>query len=155
MARSKDNDEAYIVDICDEILGLKARRQHRFDFLCGDPGKSGRQVRLPVDAYYPELCLVVEYHERQHTESVSIFNRMTISGMTRDEQRKRYDQRRAEVLPQHGITLVVLCHLQFDCNNAKRLRRVPGDRIVIEQRLARTGLLTRRPANSLFSGASL
>jgi hypothetical protein len=137
MARSKDNDEAYIVGICDKVLGKKASRQHRFDFLRGDPGKGGRQVRLPVDAYYSELGLVVEYHERQHAESVPFFNRMTISGMTRDEQRKRYDQRRAEVLPRHGITLVVICHLEFECDKAKRLRRVLKDRVAIEQRLAR------------------
>ncbi len=28
-----NSDEAYILDICDEVLGLKGLRQYRFDFL--------------------------------------------------------------------------------------------------------------------------
>src|SRR5690606_2600377 len=32
------SDEAYVLDICDEVLGLKGLRQHRFDFLRGDSG---------------------------------------------------------------------------------------------------------------------
>ena len=53
------SDESYVVDLCDEALGMQALRQHRFDWLRGDarPGRQGG--RLPVDAYYPELQLVV------------------------------------------------------------------------------------------------
>jgi hypothetical protein len=63
-------DEAYIIDLCDKILGRRASRQHHFHFLVGDTGKP-----LPVDAYYPALSLAIEYHERQHTESVKLFDR--------------------------------------------------------------------------------
>lgn len=49
------SDEAYILDICDTLLKQKGLRQHRFDFLRGDSG-----VKLPVDAYYPTLNLVIE-----------------------------------------------------------------------------------------------
>ena len=49
-----DSDEYYVIDLCDEVLGRKASRQHRFDFLTGDTGK-----RLPVDAYYEELLPLV------------------------------------------------------------------------------------------------
>lgn len=59
-------DESYVIDLCDEVLKLKALRQHRFDFLTGDSG-----AKLPVDAYYPSLNLVVEFKERQHTEEVN------------------------------------------------------------------------------------
>jgi hypothetical protein len=59
-----DRDEAYIIDLCDRVLNLKAKRQHRFGFLGGDAG-----TRLPVDAYYEELKLVVEYCETQHTNA--------------------------------------------------------------------------------------
>jgi hypothetical protein len=53
------SDEDYIIDLCDEALELNALRQHTFDFLRGDarPGKIGQ--RLPVDAYYPSLQLVI------------------------------------------------------------------------------------------------
>ena len=96
------------------MLGCKARRQHRFDFLVGDPGKNGRRVRLPVDAYYAELGCVIEVMERQHSEAVPFFDkRMTVSGITRGEQRKRYDARRREVLPAHGIRLFPLPTAKF------------------------------------------
>ena len=99
--RSK-SDESYVIDLCDEVLRLKAIRQHRFDFLRGDSG-----TRLPVDAYYPTLNLVIEFRERQHTEAVRFFDRrQTVSGVGRGGQRKIYDQRRRDLLPKHGMRLV-------------------------------------------------
>ncbi|WP_309751901.1 hypothetical protein [Novosphingobium sp.] len=44
---------------------------------------------LPVDAWYPELALVIEYRERQHSEAVKFFDqRETVSGVGRGEQRR-------------------------------------------------------------------
>ena len=78
------SDETYVIDLCDEVLGTVALRQHRFDFLRGDAGPGKQGMRLPVDAYYPELQLVVEYCERQHTEAIPIMDRrMTVSGVDR------------------------------------------------------------------------
>ena len=54
-AARSSSDEAWIIDLCDAVLGKKAIRQHRFPFLLGDAGPSGRRVLLPVDAFYPEL----------------------------------------------------------------------------------------------------
>lgn len=105
----KASDEHYIIDLCDEILGQSASRQHRFDFLRGDTG-----VPLPVDAYYPKLNLVIEYYERQHTESTPFFDRKeTVSGVSRGEQRRIYDHRRQELLPQFGIKLVIISYSDF------------------------------------------
>ena len=64
------SDEYYVIGLCNEALGRKASQQHKFPFLFGDTGR-----RLPVDAYYPDLNLVVEYYESQHTEEVEFFNR--------------------------------------------------------------------------------
>lgn len=98
-------DEHYVLALCDELLKATASRQHRFDFLRGDPGKSGRCVRLPVDAYYEANSLVIEYRECQHSEPVAIMDRrMTVSGVTRGEQRRKYDQRRRDELPAHKMT---------------------------------------------------
>jgi len=129
-------DETYVLDICDEILGLTSSRQHRFSFLTGDSGR-----RLPVDAYYADIALVVEFHERQHYEDVTIFDKpdkMTCSGVSRREQRKLYDQRRRDILPQHGIELVVLSVRLFEQNRRKQLRRDRAeDEIVIRYELSR------------------
>lgn len=130
------SDEAWIIDICDDELKRKGLRQHRFEFLLGDPGPSGRKVPLPVDAYYPDLSLVVEYHERQHTQRVGFFDdRITVSGISRGEQRSRYDNRRQTLLPQYGYHLLIFDYSEFDTTSAGRLKRTARDRRVVVARL--------------------
>lgn len=119
------SDEAYIIDLCDEILGIKASRQHRFEFLTGDTGRM-----LPVDAFYKEINLVVEYYERQHTEEVRFFdNKLTVSGVSRGVQRKIYDERRKEILPTHGISLLIISYK--DLGDSKKLKRDRAHDIII------------------------
>lgn len=115
----ENSDEYYVINLCDEVLEQRASRQHRFDFLKGD-GKNPRA--LPVDAYYEKLNLVVEYHERQHSEEVKLFdNRDTVSGVSRGEQRQIYDNRRKEKLPENGIKLVIIDYRDF--GDSKKLQR--------------------------------
>ena len=96
-------------------------------------------VKLPVDAYYDDLSLVIEYWERQHTEATPFIDkRMTCSGCDRGEQRRRYDERKAKVLSEHGITLLVLQYQMFECDGRKRLRRKSDDdNAVIREQLQR------------------
>jgi hypothetical protein len=120
------SDEAYVIDLCEQVLGEPASRQHRFDWLRGDPTESGRRARLPVDAYFPGRKSVVEYRERQHYEAAPHFDkpdRMTVSGVHRGEQRRRYDQRRETEIPRYGLRLTVLRYDQFDVDHRGRLRR--------------------------------
>jgi len=123
----KYKDEHYVIDLCDEVLNLTASRQHRFDFLLGDVHKDGvTRTKLPVDAYYKELNLVIEYYEKQHTESVAHFDKpdvKTVSGVSRGEQRKLYDQRRKEQLPKNGINLIIIDYTQLSHNGSKDLIR--------------------------------
>lgn len=129
------SDEAWIIDLCDKVLGRQAIRQHCFPFLRGDAGQSGRRVPLPVDAYYPDLFLVIEYHERQHTSPVPFFDRRkTVSGVVRGEQRKRYDERRWEVLPKQGYQVIIFNYSEFKCTSRGRLiRDGDAERIVMER----------------------
>ncbi|MEU1086313.1 hypothetical protein ACFYPN_23980 [Streptomyces sp. NPDC005576] len=122
----EDSDEAYVLDMCDEILGEAGRRGHRFDWLLGDPGATGRQVKLPVDSYWHGHRLVVEYRELQHDQPVPIFDkpeRLTISGVHRGEQRALYDARRDTGIPAHGLRLVVIRPADLDADGRGRLRR--------------------------------
>jgi hypothetical protein len=132
-------DEHYVIDLCDKVLRLRAKRQHRFDFLRGDTGRT-----LPVDTYYPTLSLVVEFRERQHFESVPLFDqRIVAGGITRKQQRQRYDLRRRRVLPKHGLRIVELTCTQFECDGRLRLtRNQRADRIVVKAALSR--FLSRR-----------
>ena len=134
-----ESDEAHGISLCDDVLGRTALRQHRFAFLRGDPAADGRSGRmLPVDAWYPDLELVVEYRERQHSEAVSFFDRHpTLSGVGRGEQRRLYDQRRRETLPLHGINLVEFDFFEFRCTSNRRLVRCDADRQVVLDKLAR------------------
>lgn len=127
-------DETYIIDLCDEVLKLSAKRQFRFDFLRGSTGR-----QLPVDAYYGELKLVIEYREKQHSEPVAFFDkRMTCSGCSRAEQRRLYDQMRQNVLPTQGIRLIVLDYTMFQHDGRKRLKRDrQKDTVVIRDKLSR------------------
>jgi hypothetical protein len=130
----RDKDQNYIIDLCDELLGLNAHREYRFDFLRGDPGRNGIGRKLPVDAYYASLALVVEYHEIQHRRSVPHFDkpdRLTVSGVHRGLQRALYDQRRRDVLPQHGISLLEISSDDFACDTHGRLQRSPADRDIV------------------------
>ncbi|MEU6228290.1 hypothetical protein [Streptomyces sp. NPDC047042] len=125
MARH-DSDEAYVLDLCDEALGQTGLRQHRFDWLLGDPGRNGRRVRLPVDSYWPDLRLVVEYRELQHDRPMPHFDkphRLTVSGVHRGEQRALYDARRDTLIPQNGIRLVAVRPAELDADSRGRLRR--------------------------------
>ncbi|MFN8296707.1 MAG: hypothetical protein U0T69_10960 [Chitinophagales bacterium] len=113
------SDESYVIDLCDEVLKLKAVRQHRFEFLKGDSG-----TKLPVDAWYSTLNVVIEFRERQHTEEVKFFDkRQTVSGVGRGEQRKLYDQKRRDLLPQYGIKLIELDYSDFEHTRGKKLLR--------------------------------
>lgn len=136
------SDESYVIDLCDEVIGAKALRQHRFPFLLGDKGPKGRQTKLPVDAYYPDFSLVIEYHERQHSEPVPIFDKKrTISGLSRGEQRKLYDIRRREILPLHGISVVEISFCYFTCDSRRKIKRDRvTDRAVIMEILTTNGI---------------
>jgi catechol 2,3-dioxygenase-like lactoylglutathione lyase family enzyme len=143
------SDEAYVVALCEEVLESPARRRHRFDWLLGDSGRDGRGRALPVDAYWPELGLVLEYRERQHDRAIPFFDkpdRLTVSGVHRGEQRRRYDRRREELLPAHGLRLVVVETDDLDSDGSGRLRRNRDhDRAVLERLLADAGAEEGRP----------
>ncbi len=132
-------DEHYIIDLCDLVLKSKASRQHRFDFLLGDPNIKGNCVKLPVDAFYDKYNLVIEYREKQHFESVKFFDkpdRLTVSGVHRGQQREIYDLRRNQILPKHKIDLIVFQYTDFNFDRSKKIIRDSAfDTKVIRQKL--------------------
>lgn len=127
-----DSDEAYILDICDEVLGLKGLRQHRFDFLRGDSG-----TKLPVDIFYPTLELAIEYREKQHTEEVAFFDkRVTSSGISRGEQRRKYDELRRTEIPKNELELIEFDYSELGHTKGKRLlRNKEEDEKIIREKL--------------------
>jgi hypothetical protein len=137
VATRAESDEHYVIDLCDEVLETAGHRQARFDWLRGDLSpSSGRAARLPVDGYWPAHALVVEFQEKQHTESVPIFDRRaTVSGVPRGEQRRLYDQRKAELIPAHGLRLVVIHKSEFDTRRDRIVRDHDRDMAIVRRRL--------------------
>ena len=133
-------DERYILDLCDEVLDSAGLREHRFDWLRGDASaKRPAGTRLPVDSFWPELGLVVEFHERQHAEAVPFFDkpsRMTVSGVHRGEQRRLYDERRRELIPRHGLTLVEIPIAAFTVRQHHIVPNREEDRAVVARYLS-------------------
>jgi hypothetical protein len=125
VAGRADSDEHYVLDLCDEVLGNSGRRQERFEWLRGDaPRGRPRGVTLPVDGYWPDLQLVVEFQEEQHSQPSPFFDRrQTVSGVGRGAQRRLYDARKRDLIPQHGLRLVVIQKSAFTV----RSRRIARD----------------------------
>ena len=134
------SDEYYVLDLCDQVLGIQCERQYRFDFLLGDPSPSGKRVKLPVDAYYSDLNLVIEYREMQHFNENKHFDKpdiITISGVHRGAQRRLYDMRREEMLPLNGIELLLIPYSAFTCNSQGKIVRNSEKDINVITRLLR------------------
>lgn len=146
------SDEAYVLDLCDEVLKDGGRRQHHFDWLLGDPGRSGNRSRLPVDAYWPEQRLVVEYRELQHDRPNAFFDkpdRLTVSGVHRGEQRALYDARRDTLIPHHGLRLVVIRPADLSSDPRGRLhRRRETDLAAVRALLAPAAQAEAAPASA-------
>lgn len=138
-------DELYVLGLCEQVLKADCVRQKTFPWLVGDASRKTNSRRmLPVDGYWEQLDLVVEYHERQHSEPVPHFDkRMTVSGMTRGEQRKRYDARKAELIPANRLTLVIIDFRDFQTTKGRIVRHPERDITVV------AGLLERALAEEL------
>lgn len=128
------SDEHYVIDLCDQLLGIKGSRQHRFPVLLGDSGQ-----KLPVDVYYKSLNLVIEFNEQQHSKAVKHFDKpdkLTVSGVHRGEQRKLYDRRKRSVLPKQGITVIDISYSAFPCSsNGKILRDKSVDLNIVKKHI--------------------
>lgn len=139
-----ESDEKYVLDLVAELLAEPDYRwQHRFPTLSGDPGRDGRRRSLPVDGYFPRHRLIVEYWERQHSAPIPIMDEgTTISGVSRGDQRRLYDQRRQAWAQAHDLELVILDYRGFDTDEQGRLLRDPvRDRQKVADALRAAGVL--------------
>jgi hypothetical protein len=136
MARA---DQNYIIDLCDEVLKMKASREHTFDFLRGDPStKFPQGKKLPVDAFYPSLYLVIEFEESHHSKSVKIFDKvdvMTVSGVNRAEQRIKYVELRKKILPKQNISLLFFQFDEFELKGKRLKRNRENDIEIVKKKL--------------------
>ncbi len=135
-----NSDETYVIGLCDKVLSLKADRHKRFDFLLGDLHKNRKtKTMLPVDAFYEELQLVVEYKEIQNFRPLASRDKddedeEDTNTVTREELRRLYDERRAKVLPKHDISMVVISYSDFVYNDKNKIIRMEENDLEVVQK---------------------
>lgn len=136
-AKRGNSDEYYVLGLCEEIIGTPCAKQRTFDWLLGLPSKkTGYRKPLPVDGYWEEQELVVEFHEKQHSEPVPFFDdKVTASGLLRGEQRKIYDVRKADLIPAHNLKLLIIDYRDFQHKKGKIVRTAGKDRQIIEAKI--------------------
>lgn len=139
MAARSASDEHYVLDLCDEVLGTPSVRQATFDWLRGDPSPNRPLgTKLPVDGYWRELGLVVEFEEEQHYEPSPFFDRrQTVSGVGRGEQRRLYDARKRELVPANELKIVVIAKSEFVVKSKRIVRERARDSGIVGVRLGR------------------
>lgn len=132
-----NSDEYYVLGLVAELLGEPCQHGRSFDTLRGDTGR-----RLKVDGYFARHDLIVEYNERQHYEAVPFFDkRMTASGVTRDQQRRLYDQRRKEWAASNGKGFLVVPYTRLHYKARRKLHRsVEFDMEALRRMLEEVGL---------------
>jgi len=107
MVRINKINEKRCLDLVSKVLDCIYILGKRFDFLRGDPTpKRNSGVTLPVDGFFPKYNLVVEYRGKQHFHPNKLMDRRK----GRASQRRKYDKRREEVLPNHGFKLLIFRH---------------------------------------------
>ena len=91
---------------------------------------------LPVDGYWPDLELVVEFQEEQHSQPSPFFDRrQTVSGVSRGEQRRLYDVRKCSLIPERGLRLVVIEKSAFTVRSRRIVRDRERDIVVVRRHL--------------------
>jgi len=118
---------------------------HRFDFLGGNPTpRRPNGTALPVDAYYPDANLVLEFREGQHYGDRFAFrdSRITATGETRKQQRQKYDKKREDILPANGIRLLIVYDYQLSGGYDKDIRFIKE---AIKELMGNNSLIYNRP----------
>tara|TARA_R110002051_G_scaffold88673_2_gene156193 strand:+ start:1651 stop:2394 length:744 start_codon:yes stop_codon:yes gene_type:complete len=115
----QNSDEYYLVNLCDELLEQKASRKHTFDTLVGNLHKKGKgRTKLPLDAYYKDLKLVIEFFEEQEEGK-----ELDEAEQARMAQIQYYDKLKKKSILKKELRYLVIKYASFDCDEAGKLVR--------------------------------
>ncbi|MBQ4802771.1 hypothetical protein J8L88_07920 [Aquimarina sp. MMG015] len=125
----QNSDEYYLVNLCDELLKQKASRKHTFPNLVGNLHKKGkRRTKLPLDAYYEDLKLVLEFFEKN-----AITNELDEKEQARRAQIKYYNQLKKKAVLAKNLHLIEVNYGLFERNNENKLvRNTDNDMLVLK-----------------------
>ena len=115
----QNSDEFYLVSLCDELLGQEASRKHTFDTLVGNLHKRGKErTKLPLDAYYEDLKLVVEFFRKNE-----VLEDLDDKEQARINQIKHYDQLKKKAILKKDLRLMQINYASFECGEINKLIR--------------------------------
>ena len=136
------------VGILEELLGEPAQRGKRFAWATGDPSpKTGLRVQLPFDAVWESRRLIIEVDEDQHRRAVKFFDKpevMTVSGVSRGEQRALYDRRKRTAGRDGGYTVI---EIAWERRPPPKQRNRNADRVALAEILRAAGVALRQGAD--------
>lgn len=125
----QNSDEYYLVNLCDELLGQRASRKHTFDTIVGNLHKLRKgRTKLPLDAYYEDLKLVIEFFEKRVSD-----DELDEKAKARMEQIKYYDEIKKKAILKKEFHLIEIHYAFFECDeNDKLIRNTENDIIVLK-----------------------
>lgn len=128
----QNSDEFYLVNLCDELLEQKASRKHTFDTLVGNLHKRGKgRTKLPLDAYYKDLKLVIEFKRKNE-----ILDESDSKEQARITQISRYDALKKKAILKKDLRLMVINYASFECDDTNKLiRNTSHDMLVLRDLL--------------------
>lgn len=125
----QNSDEYYLVNLCDELLKQKASRKHTFHTLVGNLHKKGKgRTKLPLDAYYEDLKLVLEFFDKNGTK-----DELDDKEQARKAKIKYYDQLKKKAILNKKLRLIEINYALFECNEVNKLvRNTENDMLVLK-----------------------
>jgi hypothetical protein len=94
--------QALVRGYAEEVLGAKAQEEVTFDWLVSDKG-----YLMPVDIYFPDHNLIIEYNGQQHYFPVDFGSGMK-EAKKRFEAQKSRDLLKYKLILEHGFNLLVI-----------------------------------------------
>lgn len=129
--KRSNSDEVYILGLIDELFNEIGSRKHTFDDLLGDLHQNGEtRTELPIDIYFAKFKLALEIvqHSGQKKSAIeSKEEKLTVSGITRSEQRLKYQKRKKIVLAQKDISFIEIPLDSFEVDASNQLIRKKGN----------------------------
>ncbi|WP_299260226.1 hypothetical protein [uncultured Aquimarina sp.] len=125
----QNSDEYYLVNLCDELLKQKASRKHTFNTLVGNLHKKGKgRTKLPLDAYYEDLKLVLEFFRKNE-----ITDELDEEEKARKAQIKYYNQLKKKAILTKKLRLIEINYASFECDAENKLvKNSESDRSVLK-----------------------
>ena len=122
-----NSDEIYIMGLLDGLLNETGSRKHTFEYLLGDYHQNGKtRTKLPIDLYYANLNLaleIVEHPEKRKNAIESKEEKMTVSGLSRADQRLKYFYRKKNTLTNKDKAFIEIPLENFEVDDAFQLTR--------------------------------